>query len=224
MASSGFATVASAQKPPAAPVPTVQTAPQAQPKVQVIAADTASTPPICYAGYGLRPSQKIKVCTDVIDSGSVKGLAMGLAYFNRGLARANDGDPKGSISDYRTALRFYTDVIRTSAPSAQIVFQRGLIYHTMGDADQAIVDYSDAIRLSPRDTYAYVNRGIVLYTKKDNNEGAISDFNSALEDQPLRSHRLDQSRPRLQAQGQPQPVDRRLHRRHQVPAARTRRR
>ena len=177
---SGFATVASAQKPPAASVPTVQTAPQAQPKVQVIAADTASTPPICYAGYGLRPSQKIKVCTDVIDSGSVKGLAMGLAYFNRGLARANDGDPKGSVSDYRTALRFYTDAIRSSAPSAQVVFQRGLIYHTMGDADQAIVDYSDAIRLSPRDIYAYVNRGIVLYTKKDNNEGAISDFDAAL--------------------------------------------
>jgi tetratricopeptide (TPR) repeat protein len=50
----------------------------------------------------------------------------------------------------------------------------------MGDADQAIVDYSDAIRLAPNETYAYVNRGIVLYTKKDNNEGAIADFDSAL--------------------------------------------
>jgi len=177
---SGFATIASAQTPPAKPVPTVQTAPQVQPKVQVIAPDTASTPAICYSGYGLRPGQKVKVCTDVIESGSVKGLALGVAYFNRGLARANDGDPKGSVNDYRTALRFYTDVIRTSRPSAQVVFQRGLIYHTMGDADQAIVDYSDAIRLSPQETFAYINRGIVLYTKKDNNEGAIADFDSAL--------------------------------------------
>jgi tetratricopeptide (TPR) repeat protein len=78
------------------------------------------------------------------------------------------------------ALRYYTEVIRTAAPSAQLVFQRGLIYHVMGDSDQAIVDYSDAIRIAPNETFAYVNRGIVLYTKKDNNEGAIADFNSAL--------------------------------------------
>ncbi|MFI5033542.1 MAG: tetratricopeptide repeat protein, partial [Reyranellales bacterium] len=140
----------------------------------------AATPDICYAGYGLTPKQRIKTCTDVIDSGSVKGLGLGLAYFNRGVARANDGDSKGSVSDYRMALRFYTDVIRTSAPSGQIVFQRGVIYHTMGDADQAIVDYSDAIRLTPNDVQPYVNRGIILYTKKDNNEGAIADFNAAL--------------------------------------------
>lgn len=176
----GLATAALAQKPSALPMPTIQTTPQPQPRTQVLTIDAASTPQICYAGYGLRPSQRIKVCTDVIDSGSTKGLGLGLAYFYRGLARANDGDPKGSISDYRTALRFYTDVIRTSTPSWQVVFQRGLIYHTMGDADQAIVDYSDAIRLSPRETFPYVNRGIVLYTKKDNNEGAISDFDRVL--------------------------------------------
>jgi tetratricopeptide (TPR) repeat protein len=147
---------------------------------QPVAVQPASTPDICYVGNGLTPKQRIKVCSDVIDSGAVKGLGLGLAYFNRGVARANDGDPKGSMNDYRTALRFYTDVIRTSAPSGQIVFQRGVIYHTMGDADQAIVDYSDAIRLTPNDVQPYVNRGIILYTKKDNNEGAISDFNSAL--------------------------------------------
>src|SRR5438477_3929649 len=134
----------------------------------------------CYAGYGLKPAEKIKICSDVIDSGSVKGLGLGLSYFNRGQALANSGDPKAAMADYRLALRQYNDVIRASAPNAQIVFQRGLIYHIMGDADQAIVDYSDAIRLAPNETFAYVNRGIVLYTKKDNNEGAIADFNTAL--------------------------------------------
>ncbi|HYD05218.1 MAG TPA: tetratricopeptide repeat protein, partial [Reyranella sp.] len=148
-------------------------------RVQPVAAPTAS-PDVCYTGYGLTPKQKIQVCTDVIDSGAAKGpLAMGLAYFNRGVARSQDGDSRGSTSDYRTALRFYTDVIRSSAPSGQVVFQRGMIYHTMGDPDQAIVDYSDAIRLMPNDVQAYVNRGIVLYTKKDNNEGALADFNAA---------------------------------------------
>ena len=70
------------------------------------------------AGYGLSPAQKIKICSDVIDSGSVKGLGLGLAYFNRGQALSNAGDPKGAQADYRMAVRLYTDVIRVSAPSA----------------------------------------------------------------------------------------------------------
>ena len=155
----------------------------AQPKVgqtPPVAAAQPSTADACYAGYGLNPAQKIKICSDVIDSGSVKGLGLGLAYFNRGQALSNAGDQKGAMADYRMALRYYTEVIRNAAPSAQLVFQRGLIYHVMGDTDQAIVDYSDAIRIAPNETFAYVNRGIVLYTKKDNNEGAIADFNMAL--------------------------------------------
>lgn len=158
----------------------------AQPKagnvqpIPAVVSTQVSTPDACYAGYGLNPAQKIKICSDVIDSGTVKGLGLGLAHFNRGQALSNAGDPKGALNDYRSAIRYYTDVIRVSAPSAQVVFQRGLIYHVMGDSDQAIVDYSDAIRLAPNETYGYVNRGIVLYTKKDNNEGAIADFNSAL--------------------------------------------
>ncbi len=142
----------------------------AQPKVgqgqpfaaPAVAPAQPSTADACYAGYGLGPAQKIKICSDVIDSGSVKGLGLGLAYFNRGQALSNAGDPKGALGDYRMALRYYTEVIRNAAPSAQLVFQRGLIYHVMGDSDQAIVDYSDAIRIAPNETFAYVNRGIVL--------------------------------------------------------------
>src|SRR5215510_13009603 len=78
----------------------------------------ASTPDACYAGYGLNPAQKIKICSDVIDSGSVKGLGLGLAHFNRAQALSNAGDAKGALSDYRMALRYYTEVIRSSAPSA----------------------------------------------------------------------------------------------------------
>src|SRR5262245_16283198 len=167
----GFAMMAALASAPA----TAQTPPIAAP-----VSAQASTPDACYAGYGLNPAQKIKICSDVIDSGTLKGLGLGLAYFNRGQALGKAGDPKGALADYRTALRYYTEVIRASAPSAPVVFQRGLIYHVMGDADQAIVDYSDAIRIAPNETYTYINRGIVLYTKKDNNEGAIADFDSAL--------------------------------------------
>jgi tetratricopeptide (TPR) repeat protein len=133
----------------------------AQPKVggtQPVAAAQPATADACYAGYGLTPAQKIKICSNVIDSGSVKGLGLGPAYFNRGQALSNAGDQKGAIADYRMALRYYTEVIRTAAASAQLVFQRGLIYHVMGDSDQAIVDYSDAIRIAPNETFAYAER------------------------------------------------------------------
>ena len=86
---------------------------------QPVAVQPAATPDICFLGYGLTPKERIKICSDVIDAGSLKGLGLGLAYFNRGMARANDGDPKGSVSDYKMALRFYTDVIRTQPPRAR---------------------------------------------------------------------------------------------------------
>src|SRR5204862_671588 len=93
LGSTALAGLAGAQTPPV--------------KAQPVAAQPAPAPEACYAAYGLTAKQKIQVCTDVIDAGVAKGpLGAGLAYFNRGMARAQDGDSKGSISDYRTALRF----------------------------------------------------------------------------------------------------------------------
>lgn len=138
----------------------------------------------CYASYGLKPSQKIQICSEAIRSDALKGIPLALAYYNRATALSADGDQPAATSDFREAIRIFTQIIRSSQASAPILFQRGVIYHTIGDSDQAIVDYSDAIRVAPTETYAYVNRGIVLYTKKDNNEGAISDFNAALKLKP----------------------------------------
>ena len=134
----------------------------------------------CVAPYGVPFAQKVQACTEAIQSNRLKGVPLGLAYYNRATAQIQQGHGEEATADYKEALRAFTEVIRVSQANAPLLFQRGLIYHTLGDADQAIVDYSDAIRLAPNETYAYVNRGIVLYTKKDNNEGAIHDFNSAL--------------------------------------------
>ena len=138
----------------------------------------------CFAPYGLTYAKKVQICSDAINSSQLKGVQLGLAYYNRAVAYGQQGEQDESIANYKEALRTFTDVIRVSQASAPLLFQRGLIYHTLGDADQAIVDYSDSIRIAPNETYAYVNRGIVLYTKKDNNEGAIADFNSALKLKP----------------------------------------
>src|SRR5580658_9201984 len=124
----------------------------------------------CYSPYGLKPAEKVNICSKAIESGALKSVGLAMAFYNRAAALANDGDQAGATADYKQALRVFTDVIRVSAPNGLILFQRGAIYQMIGDADQAIVDYSDSIRLSPSETFAYINRGIVLYTKKDNNE------------------------------------------------------
>eukprot|EP01034_Spumella_vulgaris_P008518 gene8518-10841_t len=87
---------------------------------------------------------------------------------------------KRSKSDFRTAVRMYNDAVMAQPLNPHLYIQRGVVHQTIGEADRAIIDYSDAIRLAPRDTLPLINRGVVLYTRKDNNEGAIADFNSAL--------------------------------------------
>ena len=134
----------------------------------------------CTAPYGLKPAEKVQACSKAIESGALKSVSLAMAFYNRASALANEGDQAAAKADYRQALRVFTDVLRTSAPSGPLLFQRGAIYQMIGDADQAVVDYSDSIRIAPGETYAYINRGIVLYTKKDNNEGAIADFNAAI--------------------------------------------
>src|SRR5579864_2516935 len=98
----------------------------------------------CFAPYGLTYAKKVAVCTEAIRSGTLKGVQLGLGYYNRATAHAQMGEQEDATADYKEALRAFTDVIRVSQASAPLLFQRGLIYHTLGDADQAIVDYSDA--------------------------------------------------------------------------------
>ena len=118
--------------------------------------DAAAAPPspgdACYAAYGLKPAQKIQICSEGIRAGTLKGIPLALAYYNRATALSTEGDQAAATADYKEAIRVFTQIIRSSQASAPILFQRGVIYHTMGDADQAIVDYSDAIRVAPTET------------------------------------------------------------------------
>ena len=85
----------------------------------------------CFAGYGLLPNEKIKACTDAIQVGNLQPASVAIAYFSRGQAEGAMGDSKASIADYKTSIKLLTDVIRGSAPNSALLFQRGLIYHTL---------------------------------------------------------------------------------------------
>jgi tetratricopeptide (TPR) repeat protein len=135
---------------------------------------------ICYGMTGANAPAKIAACTKAIDEEGLTAGALALAYLNRGLAESGPGSEQRSRTDFRNAIKVFTEAITTSPLNAQLYIQRGVVYQTIGEADRAILDYSDAIRLAPRETLPLINRGVVLYTRKDNNEGAIGDFNAAL--------------------------------------------
>jgi hypothetical protein len=63
----------------------------------------------CYAAYGLKPAEKIEVCSTAIQSGRLKGIQLALAYYNRATAQGNVGDMPSATSDYKEALRVFTE-------------------------------------------------------------------------------------------------------------------
>ena len=135
---------------------------------------------VCNGLTGADAAQKVIACTEAIKNGSLVGGPLALAYLNRGLSESGAGSPTRSKADFREAIRIFNDAINAQPTNPYLYTQRGVVYQTIGEADRAIIDYSDAIRLAPRETYPLINRAVVLYTRKDNNEGAIADLTAAL--------------------------------------------
>ena len=145
-----------------------------------------------------------------------------LAYLNRGLSESGPGSEARSKDDYKAAIRIFNELILGSPMQPYYYTQRGVIYQTIGEADRAILDYSDAIRLAPRETYPLINRGVLLYLRKDNNEGAIADLTAALKLKPCEVSAWANRGIVYKRKGDDRQGHHRLQRRHQVPAAQDR--
>jgi len=139
---------------------------------------------VCKGLTGADAPTKVEACTEAIKDGKLAPSDQALAYLNRGLSESGPGSETRSKDDYKAALRIFNDLIVGSPMNPYYYTQRGVIYQTIGEADRAILDYSDAIRLAPRETYPLINRGVLLYLRKDNNEGAIADLTAALKLRP----------------------------------------
>ena len=135
------------------------------------AAPASPAPPVsaeaCYAGYGLKPAQKIKICSDVIDSGSVKGLGLGLSSFNRGQALSNSGDPKGADE----ALKLLPNNIDSHDT-------RAFIYLKLGDFPMAINEYNASLQLEPNRSRSLYGRGLAKLGRGDK-AGGDTDISTA---------------------------------------------
>ena len=99
-----------------------------------------------------------------------------ITYFLRGV-EAHQRD------DFDDAIAYYDEIISTDPENtsilADIYYNRGTAYSTIGEYDRAIEDLTKAIELRPNDPRAYYNRG-GTYIDKQFYELAIKDFDKAI--------------------------------------------
>jgi tetratricopeptide (TPR) repeat protein len=74
------------------------------------------------------------------------------AYYNRGNARMDEGDPNGAIRDFDKAV--------TLNPQNVLAWNnRGVVRQKTGDLDGALSDFNRAIQLAPRSSMAQTTAG-----------------------------------------------------------------
>jgi tetratricopeptide (TPR) repeat protein len=102
--------------------------------------------------------------------------ALAVAYYNRALARHQNGDLEAARADFDQSLK-----LAPQHPDAWL--NRGVLQQQMGNFDEAWQDYSRAINLHPRGAEAWYNRGYLKFLQQDYRQ-ALADFNRALALQP----------------------------------------
>ncbi|MGE4080922.1 MAG: tetratricopeptide repeat protein, partial [Reyranella sp.] len=135
---------------------------------------------ICTGLTGAKAARKVEACNEAIAQGGLSMPELAVAYLHRGLSESGPGSDTRSKADYRQSIRILSDLILTQPLNPYLYIQRGVVHQQIGEADRAIVDFSDAIRLAPKETAPLIHRGIILYTRKDNSDGAIADLTAAL--------------------------------------------
>ena len=98
------------------------------------------------------------------------------SYFNRGLARDEDGD-------YRLAIEDYSKVISLSPEDTETYNRRGSSYAALGEYELSIEDFNKATDLDPNDAVGYYNRGI-SYAQMDEYTESIEDLTKAIDLDP----------------------------------------
>ena len=115
----------------------------------------------CSAPY---PDVQISGCSAMIQSGHETQQNLAVAFYNRGNAYANKGQPDRAIQDYDQAIRLNPNL-------AEAFYNRGTAYAIKGQPDRAIEDFDQAIRLNPNFAVAFNNRGLAKQAKGDSAGG-----------------------------------------------------
>ena len=149
--------------------------------------------------YGL-PSERVKGCTEAIESGFWSDAFLAWAYYERGRAHHARSEWILAVQDYTEALRRSTnrthsgdfvnpydifgrdrptDDLREPTELAQVHTLRGRAYFEQRRYQSAVEDFSDAIALLAKPVQQHVARGLA-YGYLENFPRALKDFDNAI--------------------------------------------
>jgi len=116
--------------------------------------------------------QRIAGCTASIESGTLTGWPLKVAYCNRGYALTELGEYDRVITDSNALI-----AIDPQAGCGYLNRARARYYKD--DLDRAIADYTQAIRFDPRLHEAYASRGTAYFDRREFDK-AIADYSAAI--------------------------------------------
>ena len=116
-------------------------------------------PPGLCSENDITHEQRIAGCTEVIESGTLTGWPLKVAYCNRGFALTELGEYDDVIADSNKLLAVMSD-------TACGYLNRGRAWYYKHDLDKAIADYTRAISLDPRMHEAYANLGTAYFDRR----------------------------------------------------------
>jgi tetratricopeptide (TPR) repeat protein len=116
--------------------------------------------------------QRIAGCNTSIESGTLTGWPLKVAYCNRGYALTELGEYDRVITD--------SDELIAINPQAGCGYlNRARAWYYKSDLDRAIADYTQAITFEPRLHEAYASRGTAYFDRREFGK-AIADYNAAI--------------------------------------------
>jgi len=124
--------------------------------------------------------QRSAACSKALQSRQLQPTEVAMARLTRGIARTMLGDKVLASEDYLDAIQHYDQLINAANPDALNLFRRAAALEAVGQTDKALTDYSDAIKLDPSASLAFLNRGVLLATRKRAYDRAIQDFDRTL--------------------------------------------
>lgn len=139
-------------------------------------ADTHGPGMDCTDGAGAPRDLQIAACTAAINSRHPAKPQLPAAYYNRGHAYAEKGQPIRALADFERALRLKPNYPEALVGRGEILAQKNRWRH-------AIWDYDRAIRLRPDLADAYVDRAIAFDTLHEFDR-SVADYNRALRLKP----------------------------------------
>ncbi len=114
-------------------------------------------------------------CTRLIDSNSIGGEDLVLAYLNRGKGHLRAGDGRSALLDLNKAI-----TIGPSSPRRhRVLFYRGLVQTTLKKYADATKNFNDAIKIQPDNPEYLFNRGVV-YSIRRHYKRAAFDFSKTI--------------------------------------------